>query len=633
MDSIHQSAQTPGRKRIVAHWHANQLVVTYHSFLDITAGKKAIIASLNLESLDRELTTTSGFSLTSFSKNDLPHAHKPDNDSDRDRGDRDSRRERRENDDDDNALSLHHDVKGDDSTTAARQRSLQSPIGKYLFPHHSGKGTLVVSFFHINSTNAAEGVTTGSDNTTTAIKLINGNPRQFINSDDAQLFAAMPNWFNAGTGGDGPSIITQGCPVAPPMPANDACTSGNWHITLPSELPETIQSATGNNVSVFVLDTLPTQDQILQAVNTSGGSNSLLLDFFENVTPNYQFLSDALDASQPSQPATGNDINGDLTGFPMSDHGVFIAGIIRDLAPGATVECIRVLNDYGVGDTATLLDALQQIQSRILDGSVTTPVVVNMSLTTAPAIETLASLGFDDQNNIAAALRGLLLAMLSLEQSGVVFTASSGNGSGPHDKYTNPPGTRVLPRYPAAFAYPFPGALREEETLKAMIPVGAVNQSGVAASYSNYPGTLGIGAYGGELPTPASGTADTQIGTHVQQPVDCPRGIYTADYYPALSASDTPLPPLTSPPPVSYPEYVPSPAVTWAYWPGTSFATPIISALAARVLETQPSTGDSVRQTLLTAAPAQVDWTNLDTGGDAMGPRILTSQECQDNVS
>ncbi len=200
------------------------------------------------------------------------------------------------------------------------------------------------------------------------------------------------------------TLLLQGCPVAPPMPvsASDTCSSGDWHITLPSELPASIQNATGAGVTVFVLDTLPTSAQIWQAVTNSGDSNALLLDFAENVTPNYQFLSDALDASQTSQPATGNDINGDLTGFPMSDHGVFIAGIIRDLAPGAKVECIRVLNDYGVGDTVTLIDALNQIQGRILDGTINTPVVVNMSLTTAPAIETLATLGFNDQNTIAA---------------------------------------------------------------------------------------------------------------------------------------------------------------------------------------------------------------------------------------
>ncbi|HLX39784.1 MAG TPA: S8/S53 family peptidase, partial [Ktedonobacteraceae bacterium] len=317
--------------------------------------------------------------------------------------------------------------------------------------------------------------------------------------------------------------------------------------------------------------------------------------------------------------------------FPMNDHGVFIAGIIRDIAPGTQVECIRVLNDYCVGDTTTLINALSLIQSRLLpDGDLyNTPVVVNMSLTATPSEEGLASLGLTDVS-IAPARIGLLLLMQTLGQQGVVFAASSGNGSGPHDKITNPPGERVQPRFPAAFAYPLPGAVLEYPDLPAMIPVGAVDSLGAAASYSNYPGLLGIGTYGGEIPQ--SGKYDPATGTQAQPPIDAPCGIYTSILYPALSVND-PLP-IKSPAPVSYPEYEPSPVMTWAYWSGTSFATPVISALAARVMETQPSVGDSVRQALLNAAPAQVDWTNMDTGqSDAWGPLIMVSQVCTNGES
>lgn len=186
----------------------------------------------------------------------------------------------------------------------------------------------------------------------------------------------------------------------------------------------------------------------------------------------------------------------------------------------------------------------------------------------------------------------------------------------------------MQPRYPAAFAYPLPG-ITNEPGLPALIPVGAVNKEGLASLYSNYPGELGIGAYGGELPQPASPPPDPTIGTQPQSPIDALRGVYTAPFYPALSKTD--LLPMKSPEPVVYPLYQPTPATTWAYWMGTSFATPIISALAARVMETQPSVGDNVRQTLLTAAPSQVLWTKLDTGqSDTYGPMIMVKQECQD---
>ena len=606
---------THGQRRIrkVALWNPNQLAVTHHSNFDITASKKEIIASLDLDTLGHTLFAGFGYQLASFTRNDVPHHHRPHRDDDDD-----------EHDGSDNNQYLEQSSLQQGGAASVRGDFLQSPVGKYVFPNPNGEGTLVLSFFHVHNINSEPGF----DSTISAVDIINKATGDFGKSPTSRLIAAMPNWYHGSTNVN-PGIIIQGCPVAPPIPANDACTSGSWHYTLPAELPSFIQNATGAHVAVFVLDTLPTLQQIAQAVNNSAGSNNLLLDFVENVTLNYQVLSDALDAAQSGQPSTGNDIYGELVGFPMNDHGVFVAGIIRDIAPDAHVECIRVLNDYGVGDTSTLINALSLIQSRLLTGDLqNVPVVVNLSLTATPAEEALGSLGLTDAS-VAQTRIGLLSAMQSLAQQGVVFAASSGNGSGPHDTYTNPPGERVRPRYPAAFAYPLPGAVLEFPDLSAMIPVGAVNSSGVAASYSNYPGPLGIGTYGGEIPSPSQATPDTVTGTQAQPPIDAPRGIYTSALYPALSADD-PLP-TVSPPPVSYPEYAPSPAVTWAYWSGTSFATPVISALAARVMETQPSVGDSVRKTLLNAAPSQVDWTNLDTGqSDAWGPMIMVSQECID---
>lgn len=614
MDMTQQPTDVQKRIRKVAYWQPNQLAVTHHSLLDITAGKRAIIASLDLETLGHTLFTVFGYQLTSFTSSDVPHHHRPDRDGDgHDDHDHD-------HDEDNNVQRGQYLFLQQEGDTAVGPDSLQSPVGKYVFPHPTGEGTLVLSFFHVHGKSDKP----GSDSTINAVDIINKATGDFGKSPTSRLVAAMPNWYHAGTNND-PQIIIQGCPVTPPIPVADTCVSGSWHYILPAELPDFIQDASGAGVAVFVLDTLPTLQQISQAVNNSGGNNTLLLDFAENVTLNYQVLSDALDIPHSGQPSTGNDIYEELVGFPMNDHGVFIAGIIRDIAPGAQVECIRVLNDYCVGDTTTLINALSLIQSRLLPGGdlQNTPVVVNMSLTATPSEEGLAGLGFTDVS-IAPARIGLLLLMQTLGQQGVVFAASSGNGSGPHDKITNPPGERVQPRFPAAFAYPLPGAVLAYPDLPAMIPVGAVDSLGAAASYSNYPGPLGIGTYGGVIPQP--GKYDPVTGTQAQL-IDAPCGIYTSALYPALSKHD--LLPIHSPAPVSYPEYEPSPAVTWAYWSGTSFATPVISALAARVMETQPSVGDSVRQTLLNAAPAQVDWTNLDTGqSDACGPLIMVGQEC-----
>ncbi len=195
-----QPAQSTPRVRKVAHWHPNQVVVTHHSLLNIAAGKEAIIASLDLETLDSAFATKSGSQLTSFTSSDLPHAHKPDKDHDDD----DDRRREGHTDDSIQQSMAASSQQGNDA--APRKNTLQSPVGKYVFPHPTGKGTLVISFFHINNLNTSAGITE-PDSTVNAVKLINGSPRIFDNYSDSMLVAAMPNWFNAGTNG-GPNIIT-----------------------------------------------------------------------------------------------------------------------------------------------------------------------------------------------------------------------------------------------------------------------------------------------------------------------------------------------------------------------------------------------------------------------------------------
>ncbi|MFL5657694.1 MAG: hypothetical protein ACJ8CB_26380 [Ktedonobacteraceae bacterium] len=100
--------------------------------------------------------------------------------------------------------------------------------------------------------------------------------------------------------------------------------------------------------------------------------------------------------------------------------------------------------------------------------------------------------GLEDQ-----AAFGNLLADEALDQLYTNPTVSL-KDSDPRDKDMNPSGKRWKLRYPAAFAY----ALDDEHPgVPSVIPVGAVNGAGNAASYSNYPGSLGIATYGGEIPS------------------------------------------------------------------------------------------------------------------------------------
>ena len=329
-----------------------------------------------------------------------------------------------------------------------------------------------------------------------------------------------------------------------------------------------------------------------------------LKDFAEkigtSIVIHHQKLPDRLDV--PPLPATGDDIYGRLVGFEMQDHGLFVAGIIHDIAPKARIECVRVLNDFGVGDVGVLCHALEDIQRRMDIGELK-HVVINLSLVTTPQDEQLFPLWFGNNNcysvsdvaGMAYEARlvraGLHLLIQSLTARGAVIVASAGNGSDANPRHrsmttqiVNMP-IRLGPRYPAAFP----------ET----ISVGAVDSKGVATTYSDFPAMYpqhnGIATLGGDLPTPVPPLPDPAVVTKasVNDPV-C--GLYSADTFPALSAEDMqldrPNPPVAN-------------ANGWAYWSGTSFATPVISAVAARVLESINVSGVAVAPSQLSA---RVQW-------------------------
>src|SRR5205085_8376217 len=82
----------------------------------------------------------------------------------------------------------------------------------------------------------------------------------------------------------------------------------------------------------------------------------------------YQYLPDHLKENASDQIITGQDIYGRPYGFNMEDHGLFVTGIVRDLARGADIHYIRILNDFGAFDTLTLIHELQKIQQFMLRG-------------------------------------------------------------------------------------------------------------------------------------------------------------------------------------------------------------------------------------------------------------------------
>ncbi len=655
-----EHSQSLLRNQPFVYWQANQVIITFHTPSPLprsTEEVKRVIASLKLDALDGFLTTH-GFHLKSLTTKDVPRPEMTPSEEksweereqleeeleqleaevewlervsrhqspfsqlrgsdgqpyktpgQRDLEELEQEIERRER------LLLQYEgtVSENEPTDRGRSSSsLNSSVGKYLFASSTGQGTLAACCFNIVNPTLAlassryghdKGEPTNSDTTQAIVTLLNHNLDMLREDGKIPIVSAMPNWIGGVTGGR-----SANCPADPPIPLTGNNTAyNNWRFKLP-QLSAEMEGLNGDDVTVFVLDTIPKAEHIKKAAQSAGNNNLLLKDFAENM----EGASPAIMIDYQSIPKrltgvhTGKDLNDQFYGFEMPDHGLFVAGIIHDLAPKAKIECVRVLNDSGIGDVVTLCAALQSIQKRMVQGMLG-KVVVNLSLVITPPDEYLPGIWFGNDRcfhaqDLAAAIQdiehlrvGLHSVIKSLVEQKAVVVASAGNES---DINKNP--QRFGPRHPAAF--------------HEVISVGSVDKHGQATTYSDYPALPpeqnGVATYGGAIPKPLpQGQPQEPPGAKTWADVeDAVVGIYSWSHYPMLLVTDEP------------PDYYSAPQSShcWAYWSGTSFSTPIISALAARVLEGQKRsflpTNMSV-QNIITTAPGQ----QLLTGGSGALP-------------
>lgn len=505
------------------------------------------------------------------------------------------------------------------------------PPGMYIFglnrPIASDYGevkTSVIAFFHFTAHPSSASETAHApkseegqrpDPVVTVVNALKRG-RQALNAQGVQVSAAEPVVLFGGT-----PLIPQGCPLTPAMPLKDSSCS-YWHYTLPHLTPKELRQMKGEGVTVLILDTLPEQQVIADAVQEAGDDNLLLQDVSNAITYNYNFLSPGIEIAGSDHIAVGKDVYGRHIIVKHTDHGLFTAGIVHDIAPKASIECIRVLDDYCVGDSNMFLNALQYIESRMVQGGdlYQKLVVINMSLVIPTQAEMQAEglqVNVADPNDVVVAQ--LRLPMKCLSDRGAIVTASAGND---FDERDNPAGKRPPALYPAAFAY-------APDSMDGVIPVGAVDKHGKATSYSNYPGSHGIATYGGELPHVDPPQPDPNKPLHLTD-IDAVRGIYTAEDYPSLVAPQPPAPEF----PV--PVYPAPDHHAWASWVGTSFATPVVTGLVARILEMKLKGAaiPHVRDAVLAASGTETtNWDKLDpstgvSSGNAVGPMIQAGQTC-----
>lgn len=549
---------------------------------------------------------------------------------------------------------------------AFKEAGLELPPGVYPFgfkepigPTHRPIATSVVSFFQIEqdssqvaSGNASMGVSharvemrsennrdddhdkddddkgkgpTGSTShlVRRIVNALNENLEELFVNRHIPITIASPHWLGGGTGGTGDT--GQGCPLTPPMPVATGDECSNYHILL-SDLSSDLQSMKGDGVTVFILDAFPERGIIRRAAQDAAAGNPLLSSVAASVAFDYDLMSgvQAMQVMAETNNAfVGKDVYGQHYPILLADHGLFVAGIVYDLAPRARIECIRVLEDLCVGDLHTIARALWQIFLRKafnfgdLYGQ---PVIINLSLV-IPTQEEAHSQHV--KTTLGDLWKNVGDPLLSLSQQGIVIAASAGNEG---DIRENTTGKRPGALFPAAYGNPPTPDAPHHVVIDGVIPVGAVNKKGDVTSYSCFPGPNGLATYGGEVPAVVGSSTANPVSNPNVVVSDALRGIYSSVEFPPLSSA---------PADPSEQYYTALNENAWAYWVGTSFATPIVAALAARILEANPAlTSYEVHQAVLAEATGNVNWQHLDprTTGEASGSYkgkvLLASQPC-----
>jgi hypothetical protein len=392
--------------------------------------------------------------------------------------------------------------------------------------------------------------------------------RTKADDDGFDLRAASPNWLASGSQnfiGGGPGAV----PVTIAQATVNAMAARPWEFEpLPTDLQP---GGPPGSVEVAILDTVPSPGSFLDAYITWVGNsqqqpaeteNPLLKDLLSDSNGDFNVLDvselpstigdpDAIDVVYAS--GMFNDVVAEHP-YAMASHGLFVAGLVRSLAPQAKLRLIQVLNDNGGGSMNSFVNGL----AVAIQPDRTTPLVINCSFTFAiprpddpPPAPGDDSIPAEDIPALTQAGQDLFAAANQWDH--VVFVAAAGNSdaalSGP---------TRLRARFPAAF--------------QDVAGVAALNQDdnntatqAVLASYTDTADDQAaeqIAAFGGEIATGSNPLAADDTNGML--------GVFIDPYPIHNPVTDTFDPALNT--------------LGWARWAGTSFAAPIISAAIANLL-------------------------------------------------
>ncbi len=391
------------------------------------------------------------------------------------------------------------------------------------------------------------------------------------------------NWLVAAGQSGG---LGSGGPGGEPAPYTRAAgaTQDPYRFDLPKALTDLMpdDQSRGQGVGVVILDTAPDLQSLANAYYHWGGpgGHPLVKDLLRSVNQPGDLLSiEYASHLTLSRLAPYRLPNHD---YDMSDHGTFVAGIVHSLAPQAELHLLEVLNPFGLCDGQSVADGLRRA-AEIVTGQIDSKVskwVINCSLfVIAPADEAqldqaLALVtglpGDADLQTIFSdpTLRKWLMDKpgLAIEyicdylyaDLGTKVVAAAGN-DGPFKE------KRFGPRYPARS----PSVEGVAALPKGTPAIGGMHQT---ASYSNQdddPTDAGLATLGGE-----KGSGNGVLGMYI-------------GLIPHVGAAGSAGPSQNG----------------WAWWSGTSFATPIITGVTAAVLNgpKNPATTQDAIEAVYTA--------------------------------
>jgi len=404
-------------------------------------------------------------------------------------------------------------------------------------------------------------------------------------ADGFDLRAASPNWLSSGAmniGGGGPGAWPVSAPSVTPNPSDPQ----PWDFIIPADLQS---PSSGVPVEVAILDTVPSFVDLQNAYDIWVGDalaqppapplrdpNPLLtkllaspsggpFNVVDQSLTNAVGSVDQLDVLYQPGIIPANLLNHP---YPMASHGLFIAGIIRSLAPQAKLRLIQVLNEDGGGSAESIMQGLTLADRP----GRSVPLVINCSFTLSiprPGED----LGDATQADIDLLTQLMHDAFVHVCQSpAVAIIAAAGNNE------VVPLTGHPQSRFPAAFDGVSGVAALAKDDLNPSTPDALATYSDLADDQP----TAGFAAFGGDVaagPAPLkTDAANGMLGVFIEQlPVELP-------------------------PPTGGVALTPNES-GWARWAGTSFAAPVVSAILANLISRNNMTPLVARMLLGIKAP------------------------------